>query len=338
MATNTDPNGDRQPGEPFVYKRRAKLDPMEIEPKRFLAMGVKNLTHEECAAILGVHRSTFEDFLAENEEHKEAYLAGKQARKIRLREILDLHARNDPATAWRLAKNELGLVDDPTKARLEEAQTSILRKMDRTEALGRIAELSKKLGVTIEHEPAPEPKTRVRPADQPKAAAVPQIAPPKPKAGRLVLNEDAFEDVKQTVKPSRYAQRSKELGYEDETDLPAAEPADRHRDDPVDAAQDRQAGAAKGATDGKAREEGRQRREDAAEAGEAGRAGDERAKTIEALQARLTELEASAVRKHARKDGRPHTDRTKQPPAVDSKANSGQTGRSYAPPLLKRGG
>jgi hypothetical protein len=331
-----DPNGDRKPGDPFIYKRMGKkLDPVEIEPKQLLAMGVKNLTHEEAAAMLGVHKSTFDAFLAENEEHRDAFHRGKQARKIRLREILDMHARNDPATAWRLAKNELGLVDDPTKAKLDEAQTRILRKMDRDEALGRIKELQGKLGITIDGESRrEEPARQARPGRQSAQTlpALPAPGPAKPKAGRLVLNEAAFEeDV--PAKPSRYAKRATELGYEDEADVPAAEPADGHRDDPVDAAQDRQGRAAKGATHGKVKGE----RAEASEGGgrEAEGAGSaDRAETIRVLQARLAELEASAVRKHPRKDGQPHTDRTKQP-AVAPKANTGQV-RSYAPALTRR--
>jgi predicted DNA-binding protein (UPF0251 family) len=342
MSTNTDPNGDRRPGEPFVYKRsRAKLDPVEIDPARFLAMGVKNLTHEEAAAILGVHRSTFEDFLAANEEHKDAFIRGKQLRKVRLREILDIHSRSDPATAWRLAKNELGLSDDPTKAKLDEAQTRILKRMDREEALGRIAELQKRLGIVgvVENVEEERPTTTRALVIAPDAPAKP--APARPKAGRIVLN-DGFEDAEE-VKPSRYVRRAAELGYDEDAQAPAGqevqaaadhEPAHRAGDDPVDAAQDRRGRAAKGATDGKGEEQGRQRGPDAAEGrGEAVREGAaaERAKTIETLQARLAELEASAVRKHPRKDGKPHTDRTKQPATVAPKANSGQV-RSYAPP------
>jgi hypothetical protein len=53
---------------------------------------------------------------------------------------------------------------------------------------------------------------------------------------------------------------------------------------------------------------------------------------IAALQARLAQLEASAVRKNPRKDGKPHTDRTKV--AVDSGPNKLQEGLRHAPGRL----
>lgn len=58
------------------------------------------------------------------------------------------------------------------------------------------------------------------------------------------------------------------------------------------------------------------------------------------LQKRLSELEASAVRKNPRRDGQPHTDRTKAnstqlaSSSVDNASNKPQEGRPYAPARL----
>jgi hypothetical protein len=58
-------------------------------------------------------------------------------------------------------------------------------------------------------------------------------------------------------------------------------------------------------------------------------------KALKELTERMGALEASAVRKNPRKDGKPHTDRTKPAQAaVASATNTGDEEGDHAPPKL----
>lgn len=245
--SNADPNGERKPGEPFRYKPGIALEPSEGLIQRFLQCGMKNLTHEETAAILGVSRSTLELFWGKHEDHKQAFLDGKQMRKVKLRAMGDTHAALDPAT-WRfVAKNELGLSDDPSKARLDEQATKTLKGMTREEANKRILELKPKL-----------------------------------------IGEQRIV--------SRETYTTQENG-----DVEAAESRDRPMRGELSP-------SAKGTGESP---QGGGAPQGQVSAGEGRGSAPAAGKAVEALQKRLAELEASAVRKNPRKDGQPHTDRSK---------------------------
>jgi hypothetical protein len=94
--------------------------------------------------LLGVNRNYLAAFWGEHPEFREEYDTGREMRAIKLRAIGDRHASYDPAT-WRfLAKNELGLSDDPSKTKLqEEAAKQLSSGPDETRA--RIMELTGKL-------------------------------------------------------------------------------------------------------------------------------------------------------------------------------------------------
>lgn len=231
--SSADPNAGKKPSDPWVYRPGSLLQPSDRLTLQMLQCGMKNLTHEETAAVLGVGRTYLEKFWAENPDHRQAFLDGKQMRKVKLRATLDMHAQLDPATARFLAKNELALSDDPSKAKLDEQATKTLKGMSREEANKRILELTPKLiGSSVSRE----------------TYTTQEQAPP----------QEASQGQAQAFP------------------LPA----------------------------------------------------------VKDLQARLAELEASTVRKNPRKDGQPHTDRTKAPP-VDAAPNSRQEVRpAHAPQRL----
>ena len=142
-----DPNAQRPGGSPFKYKPRPKLDPLdEALEGQMVQAGMLNLTQPAAAAMLGVGKSTLLDFWEANPRFREAYEQGKRLREVKLRAIGDRHMVGDPAT-WRfMAKNELGLSDDPSKAKADEATAGAIHQaMTRQEADKRILELKAKL-------------------------------------------------------------------------------------------------------------------------------------------------------------------------------------------------
>lgn len=278
MSTNTDPNGNRRPGEPFKYKPGKLLEPADGMEERFTATGMLNASHEECAAAFGVSRSTLEAFWADHPEMKEAFQHGKLLRRIKLRRTLDMHANLDAPTARFLAKNELGLSDDPSKAKADEAQAKALKRMGRQEANSRILELTAKLvGETVNgRETIPE---------------------------RRIVSRETISDVSQGGDDAKAAMPVQSAG-----DVSRV-PRDRLRHGSIP--ETGGAGQAQALPQGETRT------------------------AIEKLAQRLGELEASAVRKSPRKDGQPHTDRTKPPAAVAEPPNRGQTRAvSHGPALL----
>lgn len=155
MGSNADPNAARRPGEPFRYKPAKLLEASEKLRDQMVQLGMLDTTHIEAAATLGVSRSTLEAFWAANPDFEEAYLAGKQLDKVRTRKLVRMHAVSDPGTARFLAKNLVGMSDDPSKAKLDETTAKALKAVSKQEALGRILELQRKLvgGPVIEHDP-----------------------------------------------------------------------------------------------------------------------------------------------------------------------------------------
>jgi hypothetical protein len=124
--------------------------------------GELKLTHAQTAVMLGVSRPTLELFWAEHPEFREEFERGKEIRAIKLKAIGDRHATLDPPT-WRfLAKNELGLSDDPSKTVLQqEAAKAIASGPDETRA--KIMEITGKLIASDKRpppSPAPLPKQR----------------------------------------------------------------------------------------------------------------------------------------------------------------------------------
>lgn len=279
MSTNTDPNANRKPSEPFRYRPRPKLEPEdEALSQQMLQLGMLDVTHEEAAAVLGVSRSSLEAFWKEHPSFREHFEAGKQLDKVRLRKTLRMHAQLDPGTARYLSKQMLGMSDDPSKAKLDEQATKNLKGMSREEANKRILELTPKLiGSNVPRETGKDDGNQGQEADG--AAA---------------------------------GQRSAELLRSGGRGGSAQAPQAQGRSVPL----------------GPQQEGG-------------GKQGPGQA--LEKLQARLAELEASAVRKNPRKDGAPHTDRTKldeQRPGPrkegpDRDANTRQEMRpAHAPPRL----
>lgn len=260
MSARPDPNGDRKPGDPFVYKKLGpKLDPEDPTLEQKLHQcGLHNMTQDATAAVLGVSTDTLQRLWKAHPEFKEAFQAGKHMREAKLRIIGDRHMLTDPST-WRfIAKNELGMSDDPSKARLDETATKALKsQMTPAERKGRILELQAKL-----------------------------------------------------IGERRIVSRDVSRGTDD------ADGADR-----VGAVQ------AQGRQDPQAAQRGQQEGLAQPQAHEGGPS-----KAVAALQERLAQLEASAVRKNPRKDGQPHTDRTKTP--VVPPANTRQEEREHAPSRL----
>lgn len=291
MSARPDPNANRQPGEPFRYKPRPKLeasDPTLID--RMVQAGMHNMSHEEAAAILGVSRSTLELFWESSPDHRAAFDAGKQLRKARLRAIVDRHAMLDPPTARFLAKNELGMSDDPSKAKADEASAAATNlAMSKDEAIARIREIRQRL---ISASPARETARETIQRSESRYAR------------RAAELGDEVEDVDEAAQSAGAMGPEGLLGSEEARG--GGESADRARSAPPAPIRAQQEGSAQ------------------SQAGEGG--------ALEKLHARIAELEASAVRKNPRKDGKPHTDRTKAP--VDSATNRSQEGRSRVPGRL----
>jgi hypothetical protein len=99
-------------------------------------------TQGEAAALLQVSKPTFERFLAEHEEAKQAWKDGKQMCDASVRRLLFLHAKCDPATARFLAKNHLKMTDDGEPRLEAEIGKAVLSV---AEAKARITEMQAKL-------------------------------------------------------------------------------------------------------------------------------------------------------------------------------------------------
>ena len=261
----SEPKPTEAPSNPaamFRYKPRLKLEPSQQLLDQMQAIGQMNVSQGEAAALLGVSRTRLLDFWGDNPEYREHYDAGRELRKVRTRRILDMHMVTDPATARFMAKNELEMSDDPSKAKADEAQArSTEQNMTLTEAKQRLLELSAKFAPkVIEHNPHEQ-----------RSAIVSRETIHRSTPGA------AHGQASEARPPQRQVGQTQDAGR-------AARPAAAGVPGPADATQ----------------------------------------ASIDRLQARLAAIEASAVRKNPRKDGQPHTDRTK---AVDIPANSQQEGK-----------
>ncbi len=284
------PEADNDQPPRIQYKPRPLLEPGDQLWKQMLAIGMLNVSQPEAAAMLGVSTSTLQEFWRGNPEFREEYDRGKELRKVKFRKMGDMHAVNDAPT-WRFfAKNELGMSDDPSKARLDET-TAMATKyaVNAAEARRRIAELqSKVIEGSVSREREKPREIKASPKDQGAAAQRGrQEGSPQPQAdaaGTEQVDGDpgvperagAHQAVK--VHPAGRHAAPKGQRYLPEDPSPPIDPT------------------TPGGVSAVAR-----------------------------LQERLAELEASAVRKNPRKDGAPHTDRTKTPKdPVDSAANRRQ--------------
>lgn len=276
MSARPDPNSERKPGDPFVYKPRLKLDPEDPTLEQKLHQcGLHNMTQHAAAAVLGVSADTLQRLWKDHPEFKEAFLQGKHMREAKLRIVGDRHMLTDPST-WRfLAKNELGMSDDPSKARLDETATKALKsQMTPAERKGRILELQAKLI-----------------------------------GERRIVSRDVSQ--------------GGQNGHHDHSQPGAEVPTG-----PASGGGRARGDGAAGSAGAKATSQrGQQERLAQSQAH-----GEGQSKAVAALQERLAQLEASAVRKNPRKDGQPHTDRTKAP--VAPPANTRQEERDHAPSRL----
>lgn len=88
------------------YKRRYKLEPDDATFAQIAALAQIQCTQKEAAAVLNVSHSTFENFLAQNEDAKAAWLDGKQTGRASLRRLLWKQAQTDEGQARFLAKDK----------------------------------------------------------------------------------------------------------------------------------------------------------------------------------------------------------------------------------------
>jgi hypothetical protein len=330
------------------YKPGRLLDPTEDErllDKMTLA-GSKNLTADETAVMLGVSASTLSKFWGEFPDYKEAWLYGKGLRRIKLRGMGDMHAMMDAPT-WRfLAKNELALSDDPSKAKADEASAKLIKAMTPEEARGRILELQAKLvgerivpreTYTTQGQPdgqqvlagsrsgrLEEGAARARSAGGARVGRAAVSAPAASFDGGAPYQ--ALDSAPGSTPPldagSVVADPAFGKGW-----LAKAQPVD---DRPAIQARVQEVHAR--AAEGDAAQPRRARQ---GSAGAQPTAIEKAEAVIAKLQERLGALEASAVRKAPRKDGQPHTDRTKPAPAEPTPAQPAQR-PAHWPPLLKR--
>lgn len=87
------------------YKRKTKLEPTDETFSQITALAQIQCTQKEAAAVMGVAHSTFEYFLAEYPEAREAWRDGKQTGRASLRRLLWKQAQTDPSQARFLAKD-----------------------------------------------------------------------------------------------------------------------------------------------------------------------------------------------------------------------------------------
>ena len=300
------------PATPFKYKPRPKLEPGEAMLDQMANLGMLNVSHIEAAAVLGCSRTTLELFWEANPEYREAYDNGKLLRKARLRKIVDMHSISDAGTARFLAKNELGMSDDPSKARADEAAAAEAHgRMNREQANKAILELQRKLGAkVIEHDPGEVYR---------------EPGKDQPKQGRSERKDAALG---KAANQGAGAQRGQQEGLAQPQADAAGEP-----------------GVDGGVPEAPGPRTPRQADPDAHDAPPQGPGLHAKAagapvdqptpggvSAVARLEARLADLEASAVRKNPRKDGAAHTDRTK---AVDAPTNRPQVrGATHVPGRL----
>jgi hypothetical protein len=128
------------------YKPRPKLDPLdEALPRKLEALGRHHMSQKMAAAALGVSPDTLARFWDAHPEFKEHFERGEALGDIWINTTVREHAQTDAPTARFLAKNRLGLSDDPTKARLDEATTAAVKDRTRQELEARIIEIAPKV-------------------------------------------------------------------------------------------------------------------------------------------------------------------------------------------------
>ena len=341
----------KKAAELFRYKPQAKLsvdDPTLWD--RMVLAGSLRLTQATAAVLLGCSADTLQRFWKDCPEYREAYEAGKELDNVRTARLLRMHAVTDPGTARFLAKNYLELSDDPSKAKADEATADALKSMSRQEAEGRILELKAKLvGETVYGETKKDEQEQPTGAshngteDLERSELVEQR--------RIRGTEDAAEAQGQQVLLGPLQE-----GLAQPQALPEGQGKGvSHGQDQSsggDSAQKPQIphGAQQKASRGSDHPgNGGENHGDGGRGGQAQRRGElpvpggqgvlSEPTAIDRLQARLAELEASAVRKNPRKDGQPHTDRTRvpaEPPTdvvVDAASNNRQE-RPHAPGRL----
>lgn len=131
----------------FRYKPEPLLQADERTFKRMRHLGVLRLSQIDCAGVLGCSVDTLRSFWAHHPEFREVYEQGAALDKLAIAQDLRNHAKTDPATARYLANNYLGLSNDPAKAALDKANTELAKgKMTKQELEGRILELTAKMG------------------------------------------------------------------------------------------------------------------------------------------------------------------------------------------------
>ena len=143
----------------FQYKpRRQKLhidDPGLLDRLTELGAGLPLSQALDVAALsLGVSRSTLFQFLKENPEAKDAWKQGRVMKKAQFAKKGEQFAMVDPPT-WRfLAKQYLGMSDNPKtdKATAQLANAETKKLMSREEAIKRIMELQRKVPTEIDGE------------------------------------------------------------------------------------------------------------------------------------------------------------------------------------------
>ena len=142
----------------FRYKRRKYLENTDDTLNQISALSQLQCTQKEAAAVLGVSARTFEYFLAECEEARDAWRDGKQVGRVSLRRLLWKQAQTDEAQARFLAKDErwLNMEDKSTVAQT----TSVVTALTVDDRLKRVLELQDrvlKLPPMIDVTPAKEP-------------------------------------------------------------------------------------------------------------------------------------------------------------------------------------
>lgn len=144
--------------EPFRYKpRREKLS---VDDDGLLDMIQKlafylGLSKSHIADMLGVGRSTFYDFLKNNEEAMDAFRAGRAAGRLKFAQTGMNFAQIDPPTWRHLSKHKrfLGLSDEPVAAKKgDEVDAPGKVRLSREEAIARIQELRRKANLDIDGE------------------------------------------------------------------------------------------------------------------------------------------------------------------------------------------
>lgn len=128
----------------FKYKGRKRLlEPTDQTFGQIRALAARMMTQEEIAAILQTSLSNLKIFFREHPESKEAWEEGKEIGRARLRALLWEQAKEDPAQARFLAKQQdwLGYDEKSGSGNL----TVNINSIPKEERIKRVQELQSKL-------------------------------------------------------------------------------------------------------------------------------------------------------------------------------------------------